>query len=420
MTSSRGDNDWAIRTMDRGRVVESLLTRHIGLVREAVDKDTARAEIESEMDRWVGEGLDHGTGPDGSLLFDPVEVLNFAIAHGMDDPDSYWERHYVSTGRSFVRELHGLPPDADTVPDPLSLPTRGMTARLERTYNCAGAPRGRRLRLKLPLPVEGETLSNLRLDCDVPSGAAHTVEPGRLTATLAAGEGQAVNIGMTARFDARPQGPASCELSDAEFSLYTRGSEGLIQVDEEIARTATRVAGHLPGNFAKASALYRHIMEQFRIGSAPYHALDPACPFDWSRRTRFLDCQLSASLLCAMCRSLSIPARAITGYQLYAHDLSLHYWAEIWCEERGWSSFDFMGWSLSRGGLDEAWRDIFAGQLDYRVRVEIMPRLFTGPSSVRLPPSWHMVWSRTGNAYRTQFYDAAGGALVYRDSMELL
>jgi Transglutaminase-like superfamily len=123
--------------------------------------------------------------------------------------------------------------------------------------------------------------------------------------------------------------------------------------------------------------------------------------------------------LCAMCRSIGIPARLVSGYELYPASLAYHYWAEVWCEERGWSSFDFLAWMLSNGGRETAWRDIFAGQIDYRIKTEVLPRVFTGTSSVRLPSAWHMIMSRCGGAYESAFYDADSGGLVYCDTLEI-
>lgn len=412
-------NDWAIRTMPRERIVEYLLTRHFGPTFAGQERAEAVAEIEAELDGWITQGLPYATAPNGAMGFDPTEVFEHVTRVGRDDPDSYWMRHWVRGGRGFVLEQFGLPYDSDEVPDPASLRPRAMAIRLERIYNCAALPTGRKARLKLPLPLENETLSIRRLACEYPEGAQGVVEPGRLTVTLPESPGGVVSLAMTAQIDVSPQLSVPCLLGEEEQALYTRLREGLIVVDEAIAADARRLAGHLPDDFAKARALFFHILDKFRFGTAPYHALDPASPLQWSRRVGMLDCQLGASLLCAMCRSLGIPARVVNGYELYPLDLAFHYWAEVWTPGRGWSSFDSMGSAVSAGGRDHAWREVFAGQSDYRMKVEVAPLTFIGASSVRLPEAWHIAGSRRDGTYETAFLDARTGALVYLDRLSL-
>jgi hypothetical protein len=45
---------------------------------------------------------------------------------------------------------------------------------------------------------------------------------------------------------------------------------------------------------------------------------------------------------------------------------------------------------LIRGGEDSPWRDLFWGQIDYRAKVECLPRVFVGHSPLRIPPHWHL------------------------------
>ena len=47
--------------------------------------------------------------------------------------------------------------------------------------------------------------------------------------------------------------------------------------------------------------------------------------------------------------------------------------------------------ATSAGGRDAEWRDIFTGAIDYRMKTEVLPRVFTGLSTIRLPPAWRMM-----------------------------
>ena len=57
----------------------------------------------------------------------------------------------------------------------------------------------------------------------------------------------------------------------------------------------------------------------------------------------------------------------------------------------GWTPFDLAAWHLSLGGRDAAWRGMYAGAIDYRMKTQVFPALFTGPSTVRFPAHWRMV-----------------------------
>ena len=66
------------------------------------------------------------------------------------------------------------------------------------------------------------------------------------------------------------------------------------------------------------------------------------------------------------------------------------------------------------------WRRAFAGQIDYRMIVQIMPKSFTGPSSLNLSPVWHNVARREGRGLTNQFTDAPTNLLLYRDHLEII
>lgn len=413
------ESGWHIRSMGRERIVDSLVVRHVGLAFDGVSQADARVEMSRELDNLVANGLAHAIGPSGEMRFDPVEVTNFLTAHGLDDANSLWARHYAGIARRAVEQLSPLCPTevGALVPDPMAAEPRSFSVRLERTYNCEHLPAEARLRLRLPLPIEDDTLCGLHMDFQVPSGSQTRVDPGQLIVALPRNPGGEVSLAVHASFEARTRRPAAASLTEEELTLYTAPSEGLIKVDAQAIADAERITTGVADDFERTQALFASICANYCIGAVPYRALDPQRPLEWSRSSGFLDCQLAAAMLCAMCRALGIPARIIAGYQLYPVALAHHYWAEAWSPDRGWSSFDSIGWLVSHGGRDAAWLRVFSGALDFRIKTEILPQVFTGPSSVRLPSAWHMTDALIEQGYETSYFDAYSGALVYRDRL---
>jgi len=71
-------------------------------------------------------------------------------------------------------------------------------------------------------------------------------------------------------------------------------------------------------------------------------------------------CQDHAHIFCAVCRSLGIPARYVSGYLFHEAHASSHAWADAFVEHLGWVSFD----PSNRTGATEAYIRIAMG-LDY-------------------------------------------------------
>jgi len=228
-----------------------------------------------------------------------------------------------------------------------------------------------------------------------------------------------VTLGFTADFSAHVDTGAAGSLSDEDRALFTAPQEQLIGVTPTIAAMAQNAAQGHGDDWTKVTALFDYLNDNFRLGGVPYHALDLHDPAAWSIRTGIADCQIASALFCGMCRSLAIPARIVSGFQLYAFNHAYHYWAEVWIEGRGWLSFDFNSWMLSCGGRDLAWRRVHMGVMDYRLKVQVLPRLFTGPSTIRLPRAWHMLMQRLPEGFENRFIDAYTGAHVYSDRLFL-
>lgn len=413
-------DDWPIRSIGRDRIVEHFLVRHFGYAFQGTAAEDARPEVGAALDRWVDLGLAHATSAEGERLFDPAETCNFMVAAGMRGDDRFWEDHFIRTERGLLRVQQGMAADAPQVPNPANLPPRQFRIELKRTYDASAVQPGARARLRLPLPIADQALRDLRIDYDAPDGATVEIKPAMLDAGIVVADPGPIALRIEASFEARANPGEVATLDDAARATFTAPREGLICINDPLAGMARETAAGLPDDWSRATALFHMIGDRFRMGAIPYHALDPADPLQWSLRTRWIDCQIASAMLCALCRSLGIPARIASGYQLYAATNLYHYWAEIWTRDRGWVSLDSMDWHLSRGGKDPEWRDILAGAMDYRLKVQVLPHLFTGPSTVRLPRCWHMLARRLPQGMETSFVDAASGRPVYRDRLAIL
>ena len=87
--------------------------------------------------------------------------------------------------------------------------------------------------------------------------------------------------------------------------------------------------------------------------------------------------------------------------------------------DRGWTPFDLLAWDLSAGGRDAAWRDLFAGAIDYRMKTQIFPDIFTGAPGVPMGAGFHRLLSLDGAATRTSVVTIPDGALIYADTVQV-
>lgn len=411
-------NDPSTRTVDEARIIDILLLGGWAYDLQEGGRETAVTETRAALRRWTGAGLPAVKGPGAAPRYDPVEVLNFMKSAGLDGSDPFWARRYLRTGRRFV-----LDQDTDWarsgIPGaPRLLPPRRFTVRLRRSFDLAAFEPGQPVRLRLPVPLEGPDLSGLRIDVDG-AGAAFSLTPGRLEAKLPAPETRHITLGYRARFTARPYVPGNGtgDLDPGDTELYTRPAEGLVRVTPRVRALADALAGSLAGSGDAVRAFWDHLMDRLRCGAIHYHDIDMASPMDWQLDHGWYDCETGAALLVSLCRARGIPARMVSGYMLYPRAPTYHFWAEIWLGE--WVPFDLLAWDLSGGGRDPAWRNVFAGALDYRMPVQRLPRHFVGPMSVRLPPRWHILASARPNGIRIGIHDMESGKAAYADDISV-
>ena len=414
--------DARYRSIDEARAVEMLVVHgwrfDVAAGRRAASEEAARAAL----NRCVVLGLPHRLSANGERLFDPAEMWNFIEWSQSRLGERTWEEQCVSGARRDLWQWHPDDVDCNRPPDLDALGPRRFAITIRRTFNLEGRRPGERVRLRLPLPLEDASLSNLQAQfLPSPDAPARTsFAPARLDALLAApGDGQ-VCIGVRATFIARRTVPEpGAGLDPADTALYTRPSEGLIKISERVGDLAAQLAAGECDPLTLVRRFWTFMIDTLACGAIHHDALDPARPLDWVLERGWYDCQVGSALLAALCRARKIPARLVTGYMLHVTMPAFHTWMEAWIEGVGWLPFDLESWELSVGGRDADWRDHYFGQLDYRMVVERPPRLFGGLGAVRLPAAWHMLTAQNDRGATVWFEDLDTGALVYREDIEV-
>lgn len=374
----------------------------------AYDRHNAAAEalVHEALGRWIDLGLGfrrHAVG----RLFDPVEVLNVLTWAGLEAGDGFWAEHYVATGRRLVQDLAAR------------VGGQPFEVTLRRTFYPLA--KSRRPRFRLPLPLSGTSLGDLRIEpfAGPADGTSLKVGPGRLEARPAALTGGTFTLGARMHFTARPNaGGEDAVLDDRQAELYRRPREGLIVVSARVAELARSLAPDQAEPREALCAFWNHILDALMGGAVHYDQVDADAPCDWVLDTGWCDCQLAAALFVALCRARNIPARIVSGHVLYRRAPTNHYWAEAWLAGSGWMPFDFLSWNLSRGGRDAEWRDHFFGRVDARMTTQIMPLSFTGAVGVPIPADFLVLQTAEGDGIEISLL-AADGTPVYRDQITL-
>ena len=382
------------RTVDAAAIEASLLLGGFAVAPWAAGA-AALAEVRAVM---------AAIRPPSDTGFDPAEMINRMVAAGRAGKLDFWRSRYVATGR---RLLGG-----SGVPDVAVLPPRRFTLEISRRFDLTG----QRARLRLPLPLEGPALEDLSVQLRLPDAvASHRIVQGRLEAVVAEVTGE-VTIGARLSFTARPGVPQGPDPA-ADDPRWLAPNQGPIQLTRQVRALAGRLAGKLEPAEA-VPAFYDHLLDAFTCGVMPYDRLaGPAT--DWVLEIRWYDCRLGAALLVALARARGIPARLVGGYLLWQVPTE-HYWAEVHLPGQGWTPYDLLGWDLSAGGADAEWRGVLAGAVDYRMRTQCLPDIFTGAAGGRAAPAWHRLARATATGTETRFVSVADGRLLYAETVNLI
>ena len=403
------------RVVDEARIVEMLVLLGWPIDVRLGRREQAHREAAATLERWIGMGLAHEQSSSGTRRFDPAEVSNFFRRAR----DPFYAERYVPVGRALALAFHRGAVSAVAPPSPDTLPPERFTVTQSREFVLPRVAPRTRVLLRLPLPIEDEALRELRYELVAPpdADAELAAAPGRLDVRVAAPDALTIALAVRATFVSDPshRSTSPAPLSDADRDLYTRPAEGIVRVTSRIRALADEIAGNESEPFAVARRCLDFLIDRLTCGIVHYDELDPAAPTDWVLDTGWFDCQLGSALVVAMCRARGIPARLVAGNLIVPATASGHYWFEVWQVGRGWVPFDTNVCDLSMRGRDPAWRDYYVGKLDYRMKMQILPRVFNLSPSVRFPAAWHMLARIDGDGVESSTFDNATGALVYRD-----
>jgi hypothetical protein len=411
------------RAVDEADVIEELLV--LGWPGEVVGGRRAQAvsEAREALERLVRQGLPFQDGP-GGRRFDGAEVEHFAVRLSLDRGDPFWRDQVVSTGRRQIAKLHGLSGAAERCPRPSSLPPRRFALRMRRRFNLGDRTPGASVRLRMPAPIEDAALRDLRLEL-LPirdSRAVLEISQARIDAKLEVPAGGEVELGYEARFTAlaSAERATNADLSAAARELYTRRSEGLVKATAEIRELARDLTSGAGDDWSRVVRMWDYLLGRLRIGQINYDEIDRERPGEWTLQNGWTDCQLASALQVSLCRAVDIPARLVSGVVLEDETPDHHYWAEIWIDGAGWRPFDTLSWVLAAGGRDPWWNHYYAGEIDYRMKTECLPRLFNGAASVRLPQSWRRTARLAEGGLEVRYSESRSNVMIYVDSFALI
>jgi hypothetical protein len=396
------------RILPQAEMIEILLLAGWAFEVEAGDRAKAEAAVTVALERWIAQGLGVRRGADAGLLFDPVEVVNFAKHAGLTGRDRFWEERYVKTGRALVDGLAQAMAAGGRV---------GMT--IARVFDARAFAEGAMLRLRLPIPLSGPDIRDLDITPTIGPdlGAQVTLRAHHLEARCARPADGDIVLSARFEFTLQAQDAPGREraLSPEARAIYLGADEGLIQLTPRVEALAAALAGTARHDRDAVAALWNHMLDNLICGAVRYGDLQGHTPVDWVLDHGWYDCQLGSALLVALCRARGIPARLVGGYMLYPLAPTNHFWSEIWLEGEGWRPYDLLAWDLSAGGRDAEWREVFSGQVDPRLVTQRLPLAFTGSMSRRFPAAWQMAQTRVEGGIAVTYRDVEDGALIFRE-----
>lgn len=185
-------------------------------------------------------------------------------------------------------------------------------------------------------------------------------------------------------FERLPYGMSTADLNqlqELESCYPFLQSSHYVVLDSAIWRQAVDIQGPSTDVFQTAYAIMEHIFdvyhycEQSTMVSTPAHEVI---------QQRSGVCQDFAHAMVALCRSLKIPARYVSGYFFDAtHDHSLrgsqasHAWVEVYLKDVGWVGFD----PTNRKVVDETYVTLAIGR-DYRDVAPLAGTFYGGSETI--------------------------------------
>jgi hypothetical protein len=261
------------RTIGETRIIDLLLLHGWAFEVRSGGRSRAEQEARAAVDRFVALGLPYRESQTGERLFDPVEAVNFVRWACFQYDDRTLTDRCLPTARGLVYEAHPRGPGLNLLPKPGALVPQQYEVRITRTFNLESRLPGERLRLRLPLAIEGPALHNIQTTFLPPEGLElNTVSvsaPARLDALITGHAGTEISIGIRMKFTARSFAPAGSGaiLDSSEAELYTRRSEGLIRVSERIEGLAADLARGQNNRWSLLAEFWNFMLDNLR-GSA--------------------------------------------------------------------------------------------------------------------------------------------------------
>jgi hypothetical protein len=381
----------------------------------------AREEAALTLADWLADGLPFARVA-GEVRLDPYEVINFMKWRGLTRGDVAWSSH-VAAGRRSAAEFA-----ADEAQD-VTASSRRFEVTLVRGFIADGGARNGIGRFRLPLPDGDDSRTDiLSLLVSVPA-LDHAPEfscmHGRIEARFPIPrEASLVVIESTIAFTSWSRhaptriGHGSWPSgSDGKSARYLDGNEGLVQVTRFVRDLAARLAAAARDPWEALEAFWTFFFSDLRSGYIHHDELDSQDPLRALVGGGWFDCYAGSALLVALCRARGIPARLVSGYTLYPVGMGNHFWAEAFLPGYGWLPFDLMCWDLAAGDIASPWSRRFFGSVDFRMKTQVFPDRFIGHIGVRMPASWYLVPSMSGEGVEHAFFDLAAGRLIFRDMM---
>lgn len=407
------------RNVPEARIVEHLVFHGWRRGARRADPDGARRVVTAALARWRGLGLPAVRDDHGAWRYDPAEAFLCMRWAGRTAGDPFWREHHVAIERARVLSFHAAASTHDAPPAMSALPPRRFTVTVRRRFHPAYLTVAARVRLPLPYADDALRASEVTLEPVAGARALHA-SPGHAEVRLDAVPDGPLTLGARTSFVARPYAPpgAVAPLSAPERELYLRHGEELVQVTPAIATLAADLCRGVASPRERARRFLDFLMDGLAAGPFPYEWLDARAPLDLPREGGWFDCRLGAAMIAALCRVSGIPARRVSGYLIYPECAGYHWWLEVWLDDAGWVPIDTWATDLSANGTDARWRGVFFGQLDYRMKSEVLPRVFNRSPGVRLPPAWRILERDVEDgATEIALVDVATGEDVWVDTI---
>ncbi|MCC7040892.1 MAG: transglutaminase domain-containing protein [Burkholderiales bacterium] len=408
-----------LRTVPEERIVDGLVLRGWMRVDRERDPEGPRRVVRDALARWRGLGLPSTRDAQGQHRYDPGEVAIVMRYAGWKGLDPFWREYQLPTLRAYVLSLHPPGTPRDRTPDPRALPPRRVAVSITRRFE----PRwiGRNARLRIPAPVHDAAQRDLTIAFDPPQGAPGSMRgaEGYVELPLTEAPVAPVTLGVQYAYVARPSpapgGPLS--LAPAERAQHLSTHEEAIRVTPQVVAAAQALTRGRSDPIERVRALYDHVAGR-RCGVAFPYALFDMAPPDGPPQMGWYDCRMVAVHFTALCRALGMPTRRIAGYLLSPDAPAFHHWVEVWIDGRGWFPVDALSGEGSAVLSEPAWIPPL-GAIDYRMKIGVVPRVFTGSPGVRMPEHWTRLERAEGEAISTELVDATTLEVVWTDTMRV-